>query len=379
MLMRYLPGMMHDVRVLSAPQMQARLQDWEDLCGRSIEDSVYYSPHYANALLSTAARQDHVRFVAVYEGDKLVALLPVSTTRLPLPGVAPAGQAWMTDYTFTTEPLIDKQTAAEAAGSLVDGLAQLSGGEWLFPVVNLDGPTTRAMTDAMQSRGIPWMTQGVFARAVMTRGPSFEEHLAKQVGSKRRRDLARSRRRLEDLGSVRHETHCEGEGLNRAVQAFLDIEAAGWKGKRGTALACDPATREFAMAAFGDVNGRSICRADMLLLNDKPIAVGLIVFAGRTGFTVKGAYDEAYAKYGAGLLLEVEVMRSFLEEGWADRLDAATAGEHVIDQLWPSRTQVGSLVFSLAPLGAGVRLRSMARVTTMKRKTREALKHLLRR
>jgi hypothetical protein len=38
------------------------------------------------------------------------------------------------------------------------------------------------------------------------------------------------------------------------------------------------------------------------------------VFAGGTGFTVKCTYDEAYRSYSAGMLLETEVIRSFVAE-----------------------------------------------------------------
>ena len=237
--------------------------------------------------------------------------------------------------------------------------------------------TPRALTEAMDLRDIPWVAAGEFARATIARGPGFEEYLASRIGSKRRRELTRNRRRLEELGTVSHETHCGGAGLNRAVQAFLDLEVSGWKGKRGTALACNRLTRDFAMAAFGDAGGQPICRADLLLLNGKPIAAGLIVLAGRTGFTVTGAYDESCARYGAGLLLELEVLRSFLEEDWADHLDAATAGEHVIDRLWPGRVRVGSLICSLAPRGAAFRLQSLANVMALKQQAKETLKGLI--
>ena len=83
------------------------------------------------------------------------------------------------------------------------------------------------------------------------------------------------------------------------------------------------------------------------------------MFSGTTGFTVKGAYDEAYAGYSAGLLLEQEVIRSFLNENWASRLDAATDGSHVIDCLWPEKVEVAELTFSLASRAARQRLRGV--------------------
>jgi hypothetical protein len=151
------------------------------------------------------------------------------------------------------------------------------------------------------------------------------------------------------------------------VSAFLKIEASGWKGKRGTALACDDKTRKFAIKAFTGEAANSICRADVLMLNDAPIAVSLITFAGRTGFSVKCSYDEAYRSYGAGLLLEIEVIRSFLSKDWASRLDSATAGTHVIDSLWPGRIEVADLMFSLSPRFPELRLSALQISEQMRR------------
>jgi hypothetical protein len=163
----------------------------------------------------------------------------------------------------------------------------------------------------------------------------------------------------------------------RAVLAFLKIETNGWKGKQGTALACDEKTAKFAMNAFTGDEANSICRADILMLNGAPIAVSLITLAGRTGFTVKCSYDEAYRSYSAGLLLEIEVIRSFLSENWASRLDSATAGTHVIDSLWPGRIEVADLIFSLSPDYPELRLSALQTSDQMRRKIRTGIKGLL--
>jgi len=92
---------------------------------------------------------------------------------------------------------------------------------------------------------------------------------------------------------------------------------------------------------------------------------------------VKGTYDEAYQTYSAGLLLEVEIIRSFLTERWAGRLDAATAGAHVLDSLWPGRTEVADLMFTLAPRLAPLRLSALARAVHAKRAAKTAVKALL--
>src|SRR5205814_6459665 len=108
-------------------------------------------------------------------------------------------------------------------------------------------------------------------RATPEVGPTFDEHMNLHVGSNRRKGLARTRRRLEEVGKVAHESYSCGEGLERAVATFLKIEASGWKGKRGTALDCDEQTRQFARSTFTGDETNSICRADMLSVSGVPI------------------------------------------------------------------------------------------------------------
>jgi hypothetical protein len=91
------------------------------------------------------------------------------------------------------------------------------------------------MIAACEASGVPWAACRRFQRASLEAGCTFEAHMTSHVPAKRRKDLARSRRRLEELGKVEHQIHCSGEGLDQAVSAFLGIEASGWKGKRGTA------------------------------------------------------------------------------------------------------------------------------------------------
>ena len=368
------PGFRLELRgeVLKHDALPTLLPAWEDLCRRSVEDNVYYSPRYARALLESVERDKNVSFAVVWKEKSLVAMLPFTRVKLGIPLLRPAGQAWQSKYTFSCMPLLDGLRKAEAAGALLDVLASISAGEWIIPTVNTKGEACQALIEALERKGLPWVFLDNFQRATLEAGSAFNEHMKRHVSPKRRKDLARNRRRLEELGNVEHQCHCFGEGLGRAVAAFLKIEASGWKGKRGTALACDDKTRKFAINAFTGGEDSSICRADVITLNDAPIAVSLITLVGRTGFAVKSCYDETYRSYGVGLLLEIEVIRSFLSGNWASRLDAATDGTHVIDSLWPGRIEVADLILSLSPRYSELRLYALRMSEQTKRSIRAA-------
>ena len=363
--------------VLERAALPTLMPAWEDLCASSIEDNVYYSPRYAQALLENVESEQNIRFAAVWDGAKLVGMVPFTSARLPIPLLRPAGRAWQSKYIYSCTPLLDKDRAGEAAAALLHVLASVSAGEWIIPTVNSRGEACKAMVAALERLRKPWRMSGHFQRAALESGTTFDEHMRCHVSSSRRKDLARNRRRLEQLGKVAHECHRSGDGLDRAVSAFLRIEASGWKGSRGTALACDEVTRKFAIGAFTGDERNSICRADVLTLDGAPIAVSLVVFAGRTGFAVKSTYDETYRNCSAGLLLEVEMLRSFLSGNWVGRLDAATAGTHILDSLWPEKIEVADLIFSLSPRFPRIRLSAFHVSDQITRNVRGAIKRSL--
>jgi hypothetical protein len=350
---------------------------WEALSKNSVEDNVYYSPRYARALLNSVDRSADVRFALVWDHVELIALLPFTAPKIGIPIAGSGARAWRTKYTFSCAPLLDKHRSAEAADALLDAMASFYAGEWVIPCIYTQGAACRAMVDALAVNARPWMFANKFQRATLGGEHAFDALMHTHVSAKRRRELARNRRRLEKFGPLTHEIHHFGPALENAVSAFLEIEAGGWKGKRGTALACDAATKAFAAEAFTGSETDSICRADVLAVAGKPIAVGLTLFAGRTGFAVKCAYDENYRAYAAGLLLEVEVMRSFLTEGWALRLDSGTDGKHVIDEFWPGRLEVADLIFSCAPRYPHWRMSAFQRSEQVKQTAKRAAKSLI--
>ena len=98
-----------------------------------------------------------------------------------------------------------------------------------------------------------------------------------------------------------------GPDLERDLNAFLHVEASGWKARRGTAIVANPRTdrlyRSFAT--------RAAARGQLRLA--LPRDLGCVV--GDTGFLLKTGFDESYARLSPGLMLRGEVLRTCVEEG----------------------------------------------------------------
>jgi hypothetical protein len=153
-----------------------------------------------------------------------------------------------------------------------------------------------------------------------------------------------------------------GEGLDRAVEAFLAIEALGWKGRRGTAMASRPATVDLARRLFGRASPPVSGRADLLALDGVPIAASLALLCGGTAHLLKAAYDESYRRFGPGVMLEEAILRSLRDTAFAERLDSSSIPGGILEDLFPGRERIGELVIGTCD---GMSVEELARAERM--------------
>src|SRR3954447_23135115 len=144
----------------------------------------------------------------------------------------------------------------------------------------LDHPVADAVRRALAARGWASTEIGPFDRPVLDRRDSFVAYSGEHLSGGRRKGLRRRRAKLAELGEVTFCTATGGDELARAVEDFLVLESAGWKGAGRTALASRPDTMGFARALFADTHGPVAPRADMLRLDGRPIAVSLALVCG---------------------------------------------------------------------------------------------------
>jgi len=133
-----------------------------------------------------------------------------------------------------------------------------------------------------------------------------ESHL----NSGRRSDLRRARRTSEKLGAVETQilapAPAEVAGL---IGEVLRVEAAGWKGAAGTALAADPVRCEFFhryCAAEARLGRLRIC---LLRIAGQNAAAQIAIQTPTRFSLLRAGYDEAFARSSPGNLLTRESIR----------------------------------------------------------------------
>jgi CelD/BcsL family acetyltransferase involved in cellulose biosynthesis len=129
------------------------------------------------------------------------------------------------------------------------------------------------------------------------------------------RELRRRHRRLSEQGRLALDVADGRDRLDELLDEGFAVEAAAWKGKRGTAIASDTATRRF----YGDVARwaaqRGWLRLAYLRLEERPLAFDYCLEDQGVHYLLKTGYDPAYGAFAPGMLMRREMIARAFSNG----------------------------------------------------------------
>lgn len=291
--------------------------EWEDLAAAA-GPNVFLAPAFALAARGVASPRGLGALLIARDGE------PIGLVAGRLGFARTVFTLWTHDYAPYGMPLVRPGEAAAVVEALFAFLAQEGIAALEAPLLDA-GPFAAAL-DA-QAAAHRMQVRDAHRRAVLTGPPP--------PLSKEHRRLAR---RLGERGRLAAVSTATGHDPAAAIAAFLALEAEGWKGRGGTALATDPATQVFFEDAVGGLAEKGSARIDMLLLDGRPIAAGLVLSAGTRAWYLKTTYDEAFARYSPGLLLSHAVGKAAIAIPGVELVDScAIPGHSMIERIWPGR------------------------------------------
>jgi CelD/BcsL family acetyltransferase involved in cellulose biosynthesis len=208
--------------------------------------------------------------------------------------------------------------------------------------------------------------------------PDSWDELLGSISRNLRHKVRRTRRALERKADLVLRTARNEAEVERDLDVFLELEAAGWKGRAGTAILCDPrAERLFRSFALAAARQRWM-RLSILESGGTPIAAAYgCAFAGRA-FRLKSAFDERFADDSPGLVLLAEELRRSIDEGLTEYDFLGSAEFHKLR--WGSQTRDRITVrgyrgaLTLPAYAYRARLRPLAR--RARRRIRRQREHL---
>ena len=327
---------------------------WLDLTTRSAFAAGLSRPE----LLAPLARvTPGIDLHAIFAEDSLLLALPIQTRGLP-----PTYTSWVTPLTPGGAPHFDREQGAAAFAALLRKLDR----PLLLRGIPLDGPLMEALTASGEHLRVIERWQ----RSVLRPQGSFESWVAASLGKKRRGEFRRLKSRLSERGRLEVAELRAGANAAPFAKALLDLEAAGWKGQRGTAIRSQPRVAAAFPEICGGLHAAGALRFWQLSLDGRALACLYAIIEGGCAWLGKIAYDENFSKYSPGVLVLLEATeRLFAEPGLRLADSCAIPNHPMMDNIWRDRQAIGDVLVA-GPAISRMRFAALAAAETTRRKAR---------
>jgi CelD/BcsL family acetyltransferase involved in cellulose biosynthesis len=332
------------------------VEELDHLCARTIEPNVFFNPRFLAPAMPRLEDRE-VRLAVIRDGDedrsRLRLLVPFSVDRPAIPLGVSIMRTWSSPFGPLGTPLVDRDDPAGVIEDFFDmlGRPHLKLPKVLvLPEMRLDGPVASLLSVVAESRGLMLVTTNETQRPFLESDLDGDAYLKASLRSHHLREFRRLRRRLAEHGKIEHIVARTADDIRVGLEAFLTLEAAGWKGRERTAMAVDRYRAAFAREAVHRLSEQDLCRVHSLTLDGKVIACLIVFIEAGIAYTWKTAYDEAYAQFSPGTLLMIDVTEQHLDDPNIMATDSCAVSDHpVMSRLWSERKPIGTIVVGLTP------------------------------
>ena len=326
---------------------------WDDLA--RVGDNVFYERWAAEAAMALPEAAG-ARLLLAWDGDRLDGLLPLQ--RRGGYGLTFATQNWEQRIRALGGPLVRAGHERAFWESALPALDRTAAGPLLrLSSLAEDSPVTEALVAYLRAHGRPFETTRRYERAILRGGLSSAEHAAAHVRGKVLKEHRRLRARLADRGALVFD-RLEDADAGPWIDALFRLELTGWKCRDGVAAAADPATDAAFRAMLTAAHRLGRLDFHRMTVGGQPVAMlANIEGPGETAVQLKIAYDEDWASFSPGVLLEMDYLAHALDRRKLGLVDScARAGHPMIDRIWPDRRAIVSIAVPFARLSSRLAL-----------------------
>jgi CelD/BcsL family acetyltransferase involved in cellulose biosynthesis len=324
------PGIKCLIEESVAPQLTASLQvggeelihdiadRWRSLCEET-GSAPFQRPEWIETYLRVFEQDNKLVLLTVYSAKELVAVLPLVRKRSWYAGVPVIKLAGAANVHSVRFEIVRKEgITGDAALSLIwQRLKSMSGWDVLeLPVFPQHGACQEFMMLAGLDgfNAITFLAQDSPTLHMQRDGNGQLTWLAATTRHFRH-ELRRKRRLLEQEAGDRLRLVCRSEPHVETLRKFYEMEAAGWKGREGTAINCDQVTRSFYDSIAHEAASRGYFRLHSLEVDGRMTAGAFSVVTDDCFFPMKITYDESLGHGAPGLLLLNGIMQECAEHG----------------------------------------------------------------
>lgn len=323
-------------------------EHWQTLAEHALEPNIFYEPDFAiPASHAFGAGAGAVLVWADRRRQRLIGLFPAKVERRRY-GLAPSVLVgWTHPYGPLGLPIVDRDDAVRALAAWLAFLADNRDlpRVVLIPLMTVQGPLAALVRAAIALRGGRSLALGRHARAWLD--PLHDRHgyLERAVPARKRKELRRQRRSL--IPGAEAIATSDPAKVPQALDAFLELEAQGWKGRRGTAAAQNPVAHRFMSDAVTALARHGQAQMVQLLSNERPVAAAIVLRSGARAWFWKIAFDESVARASPGVQLTLELTQSLLDDETIAAADSCATPDHpMIGHIWRERLELCDLLIA---------------------------------
>lgn len=342
------------VRLLTLAELEepAFLAAWERLALRAAEPNPFFEPWYLLPSLRQWGAEDGVRVKVWFHDGRLAGLMPVARQARYYGHPLTHAAVWLHANAFCGVPLM-AEGLEEAFWQDLLAHFDRRAGRALFlhlPQMPAEGPVHAALLCVLAGSGRMHYCAAQENRAMLTGETSAAAYLESAMSAKKRKELRRQNNRLAEEGALAFERVEGAEDIAEWTAEFLALEAAGWKGEAGSALASAPDTAALFTEALAGAAAAGRLERLALRLDGRAIAMLANFITAPGAYSYKTAFDEAYARFSPGMLLQLENLALLEREDihWAD--SCAVEGHPMIERLWRDARRMASLNIAIGGL-----------------------------
>lgn len=331
---------------LDREQIPAIAKEWADLAERALTPNVFMRPEF---MLPSLAHIDHdasISALAVFEGKRLMGLLLLRQGTLKSAHPLSLPIAVVHRFAPLSTPLMAAERAVETWSAMLDHLRE-QGRPALLMTFLEDSAVSAALDMALTARGLKRATIASHERAALLPDAGG---LTSGLSRKSNKNLSRLTRRLDTAKPLTVTLSRSPEQISAALSRFFALEAAGWKGRAGTALVQSTEDRAFFAAMAHELAQSGSAMVIELQAGESLAASALVLRHGTRAYFHKTTYNEDLAPFSPGVMLAQRLITVLAEEGIVDSADALASANHpMIDRIWRGRLQI---THTLVPTGA---------------------------
>jgi CelD/BcsL family acetyltransferase involved in cellulose biosynthesis len=285
--------------------------------------------------------------LAAWNDARLVGLLPVVSMarayKIPLPALVSAHP-----YGTLCTPPLDRDTASDAVTQLMQQARKAGARALILRDMSLGGPAMKAFTESLKREALRPRVLQSRLRASLDATREAEALLQEALGAKKLKELRRQRHRLAEHGAIRFDIARSPDEIAAATETFMKLEASGWKGERGTALAQDDGDATFIRRATAALAETGQCEIVTLRAGSTPVAAAIVLRHQHRAFYFKLGVDERFAKFSPGVQLTLDLTRHLCADPAIASADSTASPDHpMINPIWRDRFAIGDVLIPL--------------------------------